>query len=179
MRVNTVLAFGLFAVALIAAVMVACSDSGPECKPGTLALQVELSGTANFADTINVQSFEPNASIDESFVQRSRDSAHWVEIHLTVKVRRSLVKETQSLACARSESCISCDPLLELPSQCLVLCQQLARELLKKWEHGSCHARHWLRLPSPKIVSVSLAGVCGWAAVGPVCTPSKRTTRSS
>jgi|SRR4051812_8475475 hypothetical protein len=67
MRFNTLLAFGLFGVALVAAVMVACSESGPDCKPGTLALQVELSGTANFADTINVQSFEPNASINQDF----------------------------------------------------------------------------------------------------------------
>jgi hypothetical protein len=67
MRFNTLIAFGLFACALVAAVMVACSDSTPDCKPGTLALQVELSGTANFADTINVQSFEPNASIDQDF----------------------------------------------------------------------------------------------------------------
>jgi hypothetical protein len=67
MRFNTLIAFGLFAVALVSAVMVACSDSTPNCKAGTLALQVELSGTANFADTINVQSFEPNASINQDF----------------------------------------------------------------------------------------------------------------
>ncbi|MDB4968543.1 MAG: hypothetical protein JWN44_4232 [Myxococcales bacterium] len=67
MRFNTLVAFGLFACALVAAVMVACSDSTPACKAGTLALQIELTGTANFADTINVQSFEPGASINEDF----------------------------------------------------------------------------------------------------------------
>jgi len=47
--------------------MVACSDSAPACKAGTLALQVELAGTANFADTIEVQAFDPAATFDQSF----------------------------------------------------------------------------------------------------------------
>jgi hypothetical protein len=66
MRFNTLVAFGLFAAALVAAIMVACSDS-TSCKPGTLALQVELAGTANFADTIQVQSFDLSTPVDQSF----------------------------------------------------------------------------------------------------------------
>ena len=64
---HTLIACGVFAVALVAAVFVACSDSTPDCKPGTLALQVELAGTANFADTVEVQSLDPGFAVNQSF----------------------------------------------------------------------------------------------------------------
>jgi hypothetical protein len=66
MRFNTLVAFGLFAAALVAAVTVACSDS-PDCKPGTFALQVELAGTAAFADRIEVSSDTPGAEVMQTF----------------------------------------------------------------------------------------------------------------
>ncbi len=68
MRINTILAFALFALLVIAAAVVACSDGSQtgNCSAGTLALQVELDGTANFADTIQVSSADPAATLTES-----------------------------------------------------------------------------------------------------------------
>lgn len=63
MRWNTVVAFGLVALSLVAAVMVACSDAGASCKAGTLNLQIELDGTAGFADTILITSNDPGATV--------------------------------------------------------------------------------------------------------------------
>ena len=61
MRLNTIVAFAMIGLSLVAAVMVACTDSNP-CKPSTLSLQVELGGTANFADTIIITSSDPPLS---------------------------------------------------------------------------------------------------------------------
>lgn len=60
MRTRTLVAFAVVALSVIAAVMVACSDNGPSCKPGLLTLQVELDGTANFADSVVVSSSNPS-----------------------------------------------------------------------------------------------------------------------
>jgi hypothetical protein len=67
MRLNIILASGLFAAAVVASVMVACSDDTPDCKPGILTLNVELGGTANFADTVEVQSYDPAATFTQDF----------------------------------------------------------------------------------------------------------------
>lgn len=56
---NVLVAFAVVSLSVVAALFVACSDSGPNCKPNTLALQVELDGTANAADTIEVSSGDP------------------------------------------------------------------------------------------------------------------------
>ncbi len=56
---NVLVAFAVVALSVVAAVFVACNDSGPNCQPGTLALQVELDGNANLADTIEVSSGDP------------------------------------------------------------------------------------------------------------------------
>src|SRR6266536_560754 len=44
-------------------VVVACGDSGQSCKPGTLALTIELRGTAAFADTLTIASRDPAPSV--------------------------------------------------------------------------------------------------------------------
>jgi hypothetical protein len=67
MRLNLLVAGGLIGLSLVAAAFVACSDSGTSCKPNTLTLQVELDGTANFADTVTVTSVDPGAMVMQSF----------------------------------------------------------------------------------------------------------------
>jgi hypothetical protein len=65
-------ALGCVAVAAIAAVVVACSDSGNNCKPGTLALTIELTGTANFADTITISARDP--AINQTVMHHAGDT---------------------------------------------------------------------------------------------------------
>jgi hypothetical protein len=72
MKANTIVAIGLVAVSLVAAVFVACSDS-KSCKPGTLALQVELDGTANFADTITITQTDPGATLNQTVTRTAGD----------------------------------------------------------------------------------------------------------
>jgi hypothetical protein len=64
MRTNLFVAFGISAVAIGAAVLVACSSGDkPSCRPGTLALIVELDGTANFADTVTITADDPSIGL--------------------------------------------------------------------------------------------------------------------
>jgi hypothetical protein len=65
MRLNTIVAIGLFGLALVAAVTVACSDAS-SCKENTLSLQIELGGTASFADSIIISSTTPGAEVSQT-----------------------------------------------------------------------------------------------------------------
>jgi hypothetical protein len=58
------LAWILVAVAAVGlVVVVACGDSGKSCKPGTLALTIELRGTAALADTLTISFRDPSQSM--------------------------------------------------------------------------------------------------------------------
>ena len=64
MRNNILVASGISVVAVAAAVLVACSSGAtPSCKPGTLALIIELDGTANLADTVTILSNDPGVAL--------------------------------------------------------------------------------------------------------------------
>lgn len=68
MRTRTFLAFAFVALAGVAVVMVACSDSSkPTCKPNTLQIDVELDGTANYADTLTVTVTAPAPGFTQTF----------------------------------------------------------------------------------------------------------------
>jgi hypothetical protein len=58
MRWNLLVAFSLIALAFIATVVVACSDT-TSCAAGTLQLRITLLDTAPLADTIKVVDSEP------------------------------------------------------------------------------------------------------------------------
>ena len=61
MRTRTFVAFAFVGLAAVASVIVACSDnSKPTCKPNTLQIEVELDGTANYADTIKITVDQPS-----------------------------------------------------------------------------------------------------------------------
>ena len=60
---KTIVAFGLLACALVAALVVACSDNAPSCKDGEFQLQVNLEGTAIDADTITITGTDPGAMV--------------------------------------------------------------------------------------------------------------------
>jgi hypothetical protein len=61
MRTRSFVAFAFVGLAAVAAVMVACSDDNiPTCKQDTLQIEVELDGTANYADTIQISVDEPS-----------------------------------------------------------------------------------------------------------------------
>ena len=66
MRWKILVAAGLIAACLVTAVVVvACS--GPECKKGTLLLNIALLDTSPLADTITVTATDPMAMINQSF----------------------------------------------------------------------------------------------------------------
>jgi hypothetical protein len=51
------------ALAVVGVVVVACGETGQSCQPGTLALTIQLYGTAAFADTITISSKDPELSV--------------------------------------------------------------------------------------------------------------------
>ncbi len=80
MRVNTIVASGLLGLSLVAALFVACSSDG-ECKAGTLKLQVELDGTANFADTLTITSGDAGGLMQT--VQRTPGGNNFFDVEVT------------------------------------------------------------------------------------------------
>ncbi len=86
MRWNLLIAFGVISLSLVAAFMVACSDS-PSCKPGTLLLQVALLDTAPLADTITVVDNDPGAVVTQTFPHTPNQAGAAVGVeHITVEV---------------------------------------------------------------------------------------------
>jgi hypothetical protein len=81
MKANTIVAIGLIALSLVAAVFVACSDSS-SCKDNTLELQVELDGAANFADSIVIASTDAGATVNQT-VQHVSGGANLFNVDVT------------------------------------------------------------------------------------------------
>lgn len=83
MRWRILVAVAFIAASLAAVVVAACS--GPDCKAGTLQLDIALSATAPLADTITVIGQDANAMINETFPHTPNNMAPGIE-HTTVTV---------------------------------------------------------------------------------------------
>ena len=74
MRRPPLVALAVVALSALAVVVVACSDPS-SCKPGTVSLQILLSGTSTLADTLVVSSDDSFATLMESFPHTPGDAS--------------------------------------------------------------------------------------------------------